>query len=77
MDITIHLPNELGERVKRVPNLNEFAEQAFKMALVNQQVVLADWQIAKIQEGIEAADRGEFATDKEVEDFFAKWKHED
>ncbi len=31
------------------------------------------WQIAAIEEGVRAADAGEFASDKEVKDFFASW----
>jgi predicted transcriptional regulator len=31
------------------------------------------WQIQAIQEGIKEADRGNFATDKEVKKAFGKW----
>jgi predicted transcriptional regulator len=31
------------------------------------------WQIKAIQEGIKEADRGNFATDEEVEKVFKKW----
>jgi predicted transcriptional regulator len=31
------------------------------------------WQIKAIQEGIKEADRGNFATDKEVKSAFKKW----
>ena len=31
------------------------------------------WQIAKIEEGVAAADRGDFATDEEVEAVFSKY----
>ena len=31
------------------------------------------WQIQAIQEGIKEADRGNFATDEEVEKVFKKW----
>lgn len=32
------------------------------------------WQFAHIEEGLRQADAGEFATDKEVEAAFAKWR---
>ena len=35
---------------------------------------LADWQLALIDEGIAAADRGEFATHEEVEAVFSKFR---
>jgi len=36
-------------------------------------VSLNAWQIAKIEEGIAAADRGDFATDEEMEAIFNKY----
>jgi len=32
-----------------------------------------DWQLERIKKGIEAADRGDFATDEEVEAVFRKY----
>jgi RHH-type rel operon transcriptional repressor/antitoxin RelB len=31
------------------------------------------WQIKAIQEGVQEADKGNFATDKDVKDTFKKW----
>ena len=33
-----------------------------------------EWQINEIKEGLEEADRGEFASDEEVKAVFDKWK---
>ena len=33
---------------------------------------LQKWQLAHIQKGVEAAKKGDFASDKEVKDFFGK-----
>ena len=38
-------------------------------AYVNEQA----WQIQAIQEGIKEADKGKFATDKEIKKAFTKW----
>ena len=35
---------------------------------------LQEWQLAHIQTGVEQAKKGIFASDKEVNDAFAKWK---
>jgi len=32
-----------------------------------------EWQVKHIQEGLDAADRGEFATDAETKEFFKKY----
>lgn len=37
-------------------------------------IELNAWQIARIKEGIAQADRGEFATEEEVEAVFAKYR---
>ena len=39
---------------------------------IEQYLELNDWQEAQIRAGIEEADRGEFATEEEVEAVFAK-----
>ena len=42
---------------------------------IGQYLDLLDWQEAQIRAGIEEADRGEFASDEEVEAVFAKWRN--
>jgi len=42
---------------------------------LEQYLELSDWQEAQIRAGIEEADRGEFATEEEVEAVFAKWRN--
>ncbi len=41
---------------------------------IEQFLELNDWQEAQIRAGIEEADRGEFASEEEVEAVFAKWR---
>jgi predicted transcriptional regulator len=36
---------------------------------------LAQWQIEEIEKGIAEADRGEFASDEEVEQVLKRWTH--
>ncbi len=42
---------------------------------IEQYLELNDWQEVQIRAGIEEADRGEFATEEEVEAVFAKWRN--
>ena len=42
---------------------------------IEQYLELNDWQEAQIRAGIEEADRGDFATEEEVEAVFAKWRN--
>ena len=40
---------------------------------LDQYIDLHEWQLAHIQKGVEAARRGDFATDAEVKGFFDKY----
>ena len=40
---------------------------------IREYVALNDWQIAEIKKGIAEADRGDFASDAEVERTLRKW----
>ena len=42
---------------------------------IEQYLELNDWQEAQIRAGIEEGDRGDFATEEEVEAVFAKWRN--
>jgi len=42
---------------------------------IEQYLELNDWQETQIRAGIEEADRGESATEEEVEAVFAKWRN--
>jgi predicted transcriptional regulator len=44
---------------------------------VSRYIELHRWQIEEITKGIAEADRGEFASDDEVEAAFARWTRED
>jgi predicted transcriptional regulator len=41
---------------------------------IEQYLELESMQLAKIEEGIESADRGEFASDEEVQAEFSRWR---
>ena len=42
--------------------------------MIQKNVALNDWQIAEIKKGLAEADRGNFATEKEVKQTVEKWK---
>ena len=43
------------------------------MRMIESNDELQDWQLAHIQKGVKAAQKGGFASDKEVKDFFEKY----
>lgn len=67
-----------GQTRERLDRLAE-ARRRDRSFLINEAIEQyldkQDWQEARIREGIAEADRGEFATDEEVETVFAKWRN--
>jgi predicted transcriptional regulator len=67
--------NSTRDRLDRLAG----AERRDRSFLINEAIEQyldqSDWQEAQIRAGIEEADRGEFATEEEVEAVFAKWRN--
>jgi predicted transcriptional regulator len=41
--------------------------------VVSESAALAEWQVEGVEKGIAEADRGEFASDEEVEESLKRW----
>lgn len=65
--VTLHIePSTIGAIDELARKANQPRDVLVEEALQNF-VKLRAWQIAKIEEGIAAADRGEFATEEELD----------
>lgn len=72
--ITVRVPVALKNRIEKVAketrrSKSEITEEALE--------TYADWNeriTTRIRKAVAAMDRGEFATDEEVDAFFRKWK---
>ena len=51
----------------------ESSREALVQQALENYLELQDWQLKKIEEGVAAADRGDFATDEEVAAVFSKY----
>jgi predicted transcriptional regulator len=65
-------PSTLGAIDELARKANQPRDALVEEALRNF-VELRAWQIAKIEAGLAAADRGEFASDEEMERIFSKY----
>ena len=65
-ETTLDALDDLAKRTDRSPT--QLATEA-----IQDYVALNAWQIAKIEEGIAAADRRDFATEEEMERLLAKY----
>jgi predicted transcriptional regulator len=73
--ITVQVePATIGAIDELARQANQSRDAFVEPALQNF-VKLRAWQIAKIETGIAAADRGEFASDEEMERIFSKYDH--
>ena len=68
MDLTIHVPDKLGQRIKEQSDPDSFMVKAAQAAFEEQ--VLAQ----RLAKSAAQADRGEYADPKKLEAFFDKWK---
>lgn len=66
MDMVVHLPDELGKKVREQPDPNEFLVKAAQTAIEDQTIAR---RLAKSQA---QSERGEDATE-EVNVFFSEW----
>jgi predicted transcriptional regulator len=71
--VTLHIePSTIGAIDELARKANQPRDVLVEEALQNF-VKLRAWQIAKIEEGIAAADRGEFVSDEEMDRIFSKY----
>ncbi len=71
--VTLHIePATLGAIDDLAKQANRPRDMLVEEALRNF-VLLRAWQVAKIEQGIVAADRGQFASDEEIERIFSKY----
>jgi predicted transcriptional regulator len=74
--ITVQVePGTLGAIDELARQSNQPRDALVEQALQNF-VKLRAWQVAKIEAGIAAADRSEFASDEEMERIFSKYDRE-
>jgi predicted transcriptional regulator len=73
--MTVHIPQDVKARLEELSRTTSRPESWLAADAISAYVDMQEWQIAEIQKGIEEADAGEFASDEEVKEVFAKWTH--
>lgn len=71
---TIRLDDEMLAKLDALAADTDRSRSWIAAKAIQDYVELNAWQIQRIKEGIAEADRGEFATDEEVEAVFNKYK---
>lgn len=70
--LNVRLPAEIHEQIERLTKATGRSKSFLAMEALQTYLAAQAWQIADIQEAIAEAENGEFASDKEVADIFAK-----
>jgi predicted transcriptional regulator len=65
--LTVRVDDEIGEALDRLATLTERSRETLVADAPRQYVELQTWQLERIREGLEAADRGDFASDDELD----------
>ena len=71
---TIRLDDETLAKLDALAADTDRSRNWLAAKAIENYVELNTWQIGRIKEGVAAADRGEFATDQEVEAVFARYR---
>ncbi len=71
--LTLRLNHNLKKKLDRLCSAMSRSRSFIVTEAIRDYVALNDWQIAEIKKGIAEADRGEFASDAEVNRTLRKW----
>ena len=71
--INVRLPEALYNQIEELAKATARTKSFLTIDALTSYVERESWQIRDIHEGIKEADAGEFATDDQVKDVFAKY----
>jgi len=71
--LTLRIDPKLKKQLDRLSRSMSRSRSFVAAEAIREYVSLNDWQIAEIKKGIAEADRGDFASDKEVGRTVKKW----
>lgn len=71
--VTVTLNSDEKALLDQIAGVQSRSEEELAAEALREYLKFEAEQIRRIQEGVAAADRGDFATDEEVEAFFAKY----
>lgn len=71
--MTIRLDPELKRRLDQLAQATQRSKSFLAAQALRDFIELNEWQIQEITDAIKEADNGDFAGNKEVDQFIAKW----
>lgn len=74
--ITIRIPSHIKEELNLLAEATHRSKSWLAADALSRYVELNAWQVAEIQNGLQEAERKDFALEEEVEAVFARWPTE-
>lgn len=71
--VTARIPEETATKLDELAKATNRSKSFIVANALEQFLEEQAWQVARINESIAQADAGEFATEEEIKDEFAKW----
>lgn len=71
--LNVRLPFELSSQLEALSDVTKRTKSALTVEALREFLEVQAWQVRDIKDALAEADRGEFATDEEVNNFFAKY----
>lgn len=72
--MTLRIEDSIKEQLEKLAQATHRTKSFLASEAIKNYISMNEWQINEIKEGLEEADRGEFASDEEVKAVFDKWK---
>ena len=72
--LTLRVDGKLKRQLDRLSKAMSRSRSFVAAEAIREYVALNEWQIEETKKALAEADRGDFATDREVERTFKKWK---
>ena len=69
--LTVRMPIDIKERLERLASATDRSKSRLAADAIRRYLELEEWQVSEIQAGIQEADRGDFASDEEVQAVFS------
>jgi len=71
--LNVRLPLELAVQLEELTKVTGRTKSFLTVEALREYLQVQAWQVQDIKDGLAEADRGEFATEEEVTNFFAKY----
>jgi RHH-type rel operon transcriptional repressor/antitoxin RelB len=71
--LTLRLDPKLKKQLEKLAEATQRSKSFLAAEAIREYLALNDWQISEIKKAIQEADRGEFASEQDVQKVMKKW----